>query len=123
MSTEANTLAGLRVLLVEDETMVALLLSDMLQDLGCEVVGPASRVAEALALAESEKVDAALLDVNLAGEKVFPVADRLAERQVPFVFSTGYGLSGIEERYVSRRVLQKPYEQDQLAAALAACLM
>jgi len=115
-------LAGLRVLLVEDEAMVAMMIEDMLSDLGCLVIGPASRVSSALDLLDDEAIDAAVLDVNLGGEAVFPVADRLAAVGVPFVFSTGYGLAGLDDRHAARPVLQKPYSRDRLGAALAGAL-
>jgi CheY-like chemotaxis protein len=83
-------LSGRRVLVVEDETMVAWLLEDMLADLGCAVVGPAAHVNQALAMLDAEALDAAVLDINLNGQKSYPVADALAARGVPFVFSTGY---------------------------------
>src|SRR4051794_22900016 len=84
-------LSGRRVLVVEDEMIVAWLLQDMLADLGCAVVGPAARVSQALAMIDAEAIDAAVLDVNLNGQKSYPVADALAARGMPFVFSTGYG--------------------------------
>jgi CheY-like chemotaxis protein len=115
-------LTGLRVLLVEDEAMVAMVIEDMLFDLGCEVIGPAPQVAAALQLLESESIDLAVLDINLGGELVFPVADRLAALGVPFVFSTGYGVAGLDERHFERPVLQKPYEAGKLAATLSAVL-
>jgi len=116
------TLSGLRVLLVEDEAMVAMMIEDMLSDLGCQVIGPASRVSRALDLLEHDGIDAAVLDVNLGGEAVFPVADRLAAAGVPFVFSTGYGTAGLDARHAARPVLQKPYSRERLAAALAGAL-
>ena len=109
----------LRVLIVEDEMLVAMNLEDMLLELGHEVAGIAGRLGAALALAKDAAFDAAILDVNLAGEKSFPVADLLAERGLPFLFATGYGLQGIEERYRSRTVLQKPFRSADLEAALA----
>ena len=85
-------LAGRRVLVVEDEMLVAMLVEDILAQLGCTVVGPAARIAEALPMARSEALDCAFLDVNVAGERVFPVAAALAERRVPFVVPTAsYG--------------------------------
>jgi CheY-like chemotaxis protein len=108
----------LRVLVVEDEMLVAMNIEDMLLDLGHEVSGMASRLDTALALAREGSFDAAMLDVNLAGENSFPVADALAERGVPFLFATGYGLQGIEERYRDRPVLQKPFRLGDLGEAL-----
>jgi DNA-binding response OmpR family regulator len=110
--------ARLRVLIVEDEMLVAMNIEDMLLDLGHEVAGIASRLAPGLALARDAEIDAAVLDVNLAGEPSFPIADLLEERGVPFIFATGYGLQGIEERYRGRTVLQKPFRLADLDAAL-----
>ncbi|WP_261404766.1 response regulator [Chenggangzhangella methanolivorans] len=87
-----ESLKGLRILLVEDEAMIAMLVEDMLLDGGAEVVGPAGGVKAALAvIAETDAIDGALLDVNLGGEQSFEVADALAARNIPFVFVTGYG--------------------------------
>ena len=108
----------LRILLVEDEMLVAMNIEDMLLDLGHEVAGIASRLAPALALARETELDAALLDVNLAGEQSFPVADLLEERGIPFVFATGYGIQGIVERHRGRVVIQKPFRLDDLDCAL-----
>jgi CheY-like chemotaxis protein len=109
----------LRVFVAEDEFPVMLLLEDMLGQLGCELVGPASRVSEAMAIAQQDGMDVALLDVNLAGEMVFPVAEVLEARAVPLVFSTGYSGQGVGRRWRGRPVLQKPYHVDDLARALA----
>jgi CheY-like chemotaxis protein len=111
-------LQGLHVLLVEDEALVAMLLENMLDDLGCTVVGPAARLEEAQQLLDKEEVDAAVLDINLAGEKVFPVADRLASKDVPFVFASGYGEAGLDQRHQTHKVLQKPYSLAALRQAL-----
>ena len=107
-----------RVLVVEDELLVAALLQDMLTDLGCAVVGPAARVAEALALIDGEAIDAAVLDVNLNRELSYPVADALVARHIPFLFSTGYGVDRIPGEYASHRILQKPYHGSELGRAL-----
>jgi CheY-like chemotaxis protein len=111
-------LYGLRVLVVEDEGIVAMWLADALGDLGCVVVGPAARVTKALALIDSHRVEAAILDINVAGETVFPVADKLLERGIPFVFATGYGVAGLTEAHRERTVLQKPYLLDTLQRTL-----
>lgn len=110
----------LRILVVEDEMLVAMNIEDMLLDLGHEVAGIASRLAPALALAGEASIDAAMLDVNLAGENSFPVADLLAARGIPFVFATGYGPQGIEERHRGRPLLQKPFRASDLGPVLAA---
>lgn len=115
-----SAIQGMRVFLVEDEMLVAMMLEDMLADLGCVVVGSADSVASALAgVASSSSIDAAILDVHLGGETVFPVADKLVERQVPFVFSTGFGPSDLAARYPKSHVLAKPYPAERLAAVLA----
>lgn len=115
-------LDGRRILVVEDEVAISMLLEDMLLDMGAEVVGPAGRIALALTFAESEALDLAILDVNLAGETIYPVVAALARRGVPFVFSTGYGSAGIDEPYRDRPVLQKPFSQAELERKLKAAL-
>jgi CheY-like chemotaxis protein len=115
-------LTGLRVLVVEDEVAISLLLEDMLLDFGCTVVGPAGRLAAATELATREDLDLAVLDVNLAGQPIYPVAEALAVRGIPFVFSTGYGSAGIDEPYRDRPVLQKPFAQHELERVLKAAL-
>ena len=119
----ASSLHGRRVLVVEDEAMIAMLVEDMLDELGCAVVGPAHALDAAMALANTEtRIDAALLDVNLAGESVFPVADALWAKGVPAVFSTGYGDSSLRGRYRDAPVLQKPFRAGDLERALTAAL-
>jgi CheY-like chemotaxis protein len=112
------SLAGLRVLVVEDEVAISLLLEDMLLELGCEVVGPVGRLATALETAAQEEFDVAVLDVNLAGQPIYPLAEALAAKGKPFVFSTGYGAAGIDEPYRGRPVLQKPFTQHELQRVL-----
>jgi CheY-like chemotaxis protein len=117
-----KNLSGLRVLVVEDEFAVLLLVEDMLTELGCEVAGTASRLADALSLAHRLECDAAVLDVNINGENVTPVAETLVARGMPIVFSTGYGRSGIDARFRDRPVLQKPYRIEEFADALRTAL-
>ena len=93
-------------------------LEDMLAELGCTVVGPAARVDQALAMIEAEAVDAVVLDVNLNGEKSYPVADALAARGVPFVFSTGYGEAGLPEHWRGHPTIQKPFTETAIRDAL-----
>jgi CheY-like chemotaxis protein len=114
-----SDLQGLRVLAVEDEFIVHVMLEDMLAELGCEIVGSASRVTDALGMIPSLKLDAAVLDINIGGAKVYPVAQALAERDVPLVFATGYGKAGISDAWRNRPIVQKPYHLHQLADALA----
>ncbi len=111
-----------RILIVEDEIFVVWLLEDMLGDLGCAVVGPASSVNQALAMIDAEAVDAAVLDVNLSGQMSYPIADALAARGVPFVFSTGYDKDTLLDRYRTFPVLQKPIQRSELSDALAKLL-
>ncbi|MGH6958639.1 MAG: response regulator [Caulobacteraceae bacterium] len=120
---EASALSGRRVLVVEDEMMISMLVEDMLAELGCAVVGPAHALDTALDLARNEmRIDAALLDVNLAGQPVFAVADALREKGVPAIFSTGYGDAGLREIDRGAPVLQKPFRAGDLAKALAEAL-
>ena len=116
-------LAGRRVLVVEDEMMIAMLVEDMLGELGCAVVGPAHAVATALELASGEaEIDAALLDINLGGQPVFAIADALRARGVPTIFSTGYGESGLRDVDRGAPVLQKPFRAADLETALKTAL-
>ena len=107
-----------RILIVEDEPFIALTLEDMLDELGFALVGTVSQVGEALEMAGREQVDCALLDVNLGSEKIDPVADLLAQRGCPFIFTTGYGRSGIPSAHAERPVLQKPFRMDDLSSVL-----
>jgi CheY-like chemotaxis protein len=111
-----------RIFIVEDELMIRMLLEDMLEDLGYEIADTAGRVDEAIVMARQGKFDAAILDVNLNGQSINPVAAVLVERGVPFVFATGYGKQGIPESYRNRPTLQKPFQQDSLGRALASAL-
>ena len=109
----------MRILVVEDEMVVAFMIEDMLGVLGHEVIGLAMRLPQALELAGSCTADLAILDVNLAGLKSFPVADVLAERGVPFLFATGYGLAGLTPPYDRQPVIKKPFGQEDLASAIS----
>lgn len=114
----STALNGMRILVVEDEMLVSMLLEDMLADFGCSVVGPAPTVADAMPLATGAQIDAAVLDLNLAGDPIYPVADALKARGVPFVFASGYGESGVTEAHRGAPMLQKPYRQADLERAL-----
>src|SRR5476651_1944546 len=110
-------LMALRVLIVEDEIIVALFLEDLLTEFGYEVAGVAGQLDDAMARAPD--YDVAVLDVHLNGRNVFDFADTLAARGTPFVFATGYGERGIPERHRTRPVLQKPFVPDDLKRVLA----
>ena len=116
--TDLAQLDGLRVLVVEDEMMVSMLIEDMLTDLGCVVVGPASRLDEAIQLANDTQLDCAVLDVNLGGQPIFPLADILRAKGVPFAFATGYGDAGLRDADRGSPVLQKPFREGDLARVL-----
>jgi CheY-like chemotaxis protein len=111
LPSDARRLDGLRLLVVEDEALVAILIEDIVLDLGCVVVGPAASVAQALALLEREAVDGAVLDVNLgADERSYAIAEALGARGIPFIFVTGYGEEGVDPRFAAVEVIQKPFE-------------
>ena len=118
----SQAFAGRRVLIVEDESLVAMLLETILEDMGCTPVGPASTVDEGLRMATDEAVDAALLDVNVAGRQVFPIAQVLKDRGVPFVFSTGYGEGGLPDEWRGQPTLQKPFTEAAVRDALMAVM-
>jgi CheY-like chemotaxis protein len=111
---------GLRVLLVEDENLVALLLEEALAELGHTVLGPVARLTRALEMARHEAFDVAILDVNINGETSYPIADVLAARGIPFIFSTGYGR--LPPEYRSRPTLEKPFRLHDLQRSLAEVL-
>jgi len=113
-ATPRPVMPGNRLLLVEDEALTGMMMSDMLTDLGFDVIGPFGRVADAMAAVGREDFQAAVLDVNLDGEMVYPVADAVLARGVPFVFVTGYGAEGIDRRFARVPVLQKPIERQML---------
>jgi CheY-like chemotaxis protein len=118
--TEQRATGGKRVLVVEDESMIRMLLEGMLSNLGHEVAAEAGSIDEALALAKQTEFDVAILDVNLNGRPITPVVEVLVERGVPFVFASGYGQRGVPEPYRSSPTLQKPFETEALARAIDA---
>jgi len=120
MTPEEISTGGKRVLVVEDELMIRMLLQDMLADLGHTLAGEAGGIEDALALAKQGDFDVAILDVNLNGEPISPVVEVLIARGVPFVFATGYGQRGVPEPYRGSPTLQKPFQADALAQALKA---
>ena len=113
-----SVLSGRRVLVVEDEFLIAAALCDMLQDSGAVVVGPAATVDQAMQLLQENPVDAALLDMNLNGQWSDPVAEDLQERRTPFVFTTGYGANARADRFGVRTV-SKPYSWEEIEQQLA----
>jgi CheY-like chemotaxis protein len=114
-----NSFRKLSVLIVEDEAMIRMLLCDMLEELGHVIAGQAARVDEALALVNSQLAfDLAILDVNLDGQTAEPIAAAVERRGVPFVFATGYGASGVPQKFRGRPVLQKPFAVHNLSQVL-----
>ena len=114
-----QALNGRRVLVVEDESLVAMLLETILEDMGCTPVGPASNIDDGEAMArDTADLDAALLDVNVAGRHVFPVAEALKARGVPFIFSTGYGEGGLPDEWRGNPTIQKPFTEAAVRDAL-----
>ncbi len=111
-------LVGLRVLVVEDDMMVSMLMEDMLADLGCVLIGPAARLDEAVALLSRSDPDCAILDVNLGGVSVFPVADLLRDRGLPYAFASGYAEVGLRPSDSAAPLLQKPFAEADLARIL-----
>jgi CheY-like chemotaxis protein len=117
--TQAKVAANPRILVVEDELMIRMLLDGMLEDLGYTMAGEAGAIDEAMTLARQGQFDAAILDVNLNGQPITPVVEILVQRGLPFVFATGYGQRGVPEPYRGNPTLQKPFQVEALAQALA----
>ena len=118
----ASPRTGRRIFVVEDEFLIRMLLEDMLTDLGYDLVGVAGRVDEAAEMAQTKDFDLAILDVNLDGQDVYPVADLIGKRGLPFMFVTGYGGRGLPDNYRNRPTLQKPFQLDELKRMLAQLL-
>jgi CheY-like chemotaxis protein len=117
-----NSLSGQpNVLVAEDEMLVAMLLESTLEDAGCHVMMVA-RLVKGLEIAMSQPIDAAILDINLAGQPSFALADALLERGIPFAFASGYGAGGVPDTYRHVPILQKPYDMEDIKAALATLL-
>ena len=112
-------LQGRRILVVEDEALVAMLLEDALMDAGCTILGPGSSVEQSLSILQHNRPDAAVIDLNLAGESSGPVADALAAMGVPFLVATGYGAEGLPKGHENVPVLTKPYDPGELIEMLA----
>ena len=118
----SGELAGTRILVVEDSPLIAAAAEQMLVDLGCVVVGPTGSLAVATDLARDEAIDAGVIDVNIRGWKVFPVAQILADRNIPFLLASGYADWTLPDRLNSRPRLLKPYDSDTLHRELAKLL-
>ena len=118
----ANILRNKRVLVVEDEALIAMLAEEMLVEIGCIHHATAPTLGKALPLVEAGGFDLALLDVNIARERVFPVADALTARAIPFAFASGYGEEGVPEAYAAHPLIGKPYSAHDLERALTAAL-
>jgi two-component SAPR family response regulator len=109
-----------RVLLVEDEALVAMMMTDFLRDIGFHVIGPFGRVSEAIDALAQEQPQAAILDINLRGELIYDLADELTGRGIPIVFVTGYGADAVDRRFADFPVLQKPVDSAALRRVLVA---
>lgn len=114
--------AGLKILVIEDEVILFLLIEDMLNELGVAEAWHAVSIRDALAILDDRRPDAAVLDVNLAGEMAYSIANRLDESSIPFVFVTGYGRGGIPQEWAAYPVIEKPFELQTLAASLGSVL-
>ena len=119
MNSAFSILSGLRVLVVEDEMMVSLLIEEMLAEHDCAIVGPFASVPEAVEAATKAAIDVALLDVNIGGSKVYPVATALTARRIPFLFLSGYGQSAIPHDHPEWRVCAKPFREGDLIGMLS----
>ena len=111
--------APLRVLIVEDEAIVAMMLEDMVSELGHEVAGVVGRLDQALTSANTLDIGLAIVDLNLNGERTYPVAGILSDRGVPFIFATGDGPEGLSEQWRNTPVLRKPFQMEELERAIA----
>jgi CheY-like chemotaxis protein len=116
-------LAGRRVLVIEDEMLILMMIEDMLADLGCESVAVASKVGPAISLIEGQAFDTAMLDLNLNGIESYPIADALTARDVPYFFSTGNNLTNVKDGYRDQDVLKKPFTFEQLSSMLSRSLL
>jgi len=117
---EDVALQGRRILVIEDDYLVAIVLGDLLEEAGAQVIGPIGNVDEAITFIEdnSTAFDSAVLDVNLHGRRSYPIADALVSHHIDFVFTTGYGAEAIDEAYRRYPRCEKPISQEKLIAAL-----
>jgi DNA-binding response OmpR family regulator len=112
-----------RVLIVEDEAMISMMIEDMVLDFGSEIVGPAARLDHALTLALQAEIDIGILDINVDGTVVFPVADVLRFRGIPFIFATGYDFRSLPERFRGSPTLSKPFSYENFAELLRSLMV
>jgi len=115
-------LSGRRVLFIEDEMLILMMIEDMLADLGCDSVAVASKIGPAISLIEGQDFDTAMLDMNLDGIESYPIADALKAREVPYFFSTGNSLTNMKDGYRDQDVLKKPFTFEQLSNMLSRSL-
>lgn len=113
-----RSLRGLKVFIVEDESLIAMLLEDILDEFGCEIVGSALTLRQAQEQAGAVPADVAILDINLGGDPIFPVATTLVDRQIPIIFASGYGATTLPDQWRERPTLPKPFTSDQVISAL-----
>jgi CheY-like chemotaxis protein len=118
----AMGLEGVRVLVIEDDSLVAMSVGDMLSDLGCSVVANAGSLTQAFEKVGAGGFDFALLDVNLRGKEVYPVAEVLTEQGIPFAFASGYGRAGLPDEFRTRPIVSKPFQMEELSSVLSAAL-
>lgn len=118
----SSEFSRLDVLIVEDEAIISFLLEDMLRELGCRGIRNVAGLDEAMMAVDERRPDIAVLDVNLDGVDVYPLAERLYEAGVPFVFTTGYGRDGVAPAWAGYPVVQKPFRADVLAGAIGAAM-
>lgn len=111
---QVEPLESLRILVVEDEMMIAMLMEDFLEEFGCTIVGPVANIEKALLLIKTETIDGALLDLNLGGNAAYPVADELTRRRIPFIVVSGYGDEELSGGYNGRPRLPKPFRRTDL---------
>jgi CheY-like chemotaxis protein len=115
---DTSPVSSCSVLIVEDETLLRMMITEMLEELGHRVTAEAARLEQALPLARSADFDLAVLDVNIAGQLITPVAELIASRQLPIIFATGYGVSDLPEAFRNRPALRKPFMVDGLKHAI-----
>jgi CheY-like chemotaxis protein len=116
------TMTAGTVFLVEDEAMIRMMVADMLEELGYRIAAETGEINEAIRLAKTTEFDIAILDVNVNGKVISPVAELIKARNRPFIFATGYGTQGVPEDYRDRPTLQKPFQIETLAEVIASTL-